>query len=139
MASRRCVMDFIDQAKTYIKQRVPLFTPFIKVGILGDGNSIAIRKTPGAPPERYLEGSKTIMYPFQVLVQHKSNKTSYETTQAIEDALDGLTNGAIVSNDGSFIFNKCDVYSTTNFVEKNSKSYMYTAMFQAELFIEKEA
>lgn len=131
-------MDFLNSAKQYIEQNMTLFRSPISAGLLRDGDDIAIRPTPSTPPTRYMEGSKTINFQFQILVQHASNRIAYDTCQSIEMYLDGLQKGAIASSDGSFTFNKCEVYTTTNFVEKTSKGHIYTAMFQAELLIEKE-
>lgn len=127
-------MDFLDGVKKYIENNLVLFVDFLQVGLLSDGNSIAIRPTPGTPPVRYLEGSKVVTYTFQILVAHSDTKTAHDTTEAVLGALDGLAKGAIIGVGFEFI--KCEVYTSTNFVEKRTGGEMvFTALFQAELEI----
>ncbi len=131
-------MDFLDRMIDYIEANVSLYKP-MRVGILGDGDSIAIRATPGDPPDGYLAGDRLRNYPFQILAQHSSANTAYQTLETITKAIDGLGYGAITSSDGSFVFVKCEVYTSPNFVEVTSKGlHVYTAIYQAELLIEKE-
>lgn len=131
-------MDFLDRVIDYIEANVSLYAP-MRVGILSDDDSIAIRPTPSTPPEGYLIGDRARNFPFQVLTQHSQANISYQTLEAITEALDGLRNEAITSSDGSFVFVKCEVYTGPNFVEVTSRGkHIYTAIFQAELLIEKE-
>lgn len=131
-------MDFLDRMMDYIEANVSLYKP-MRVGILGDGDSIAIRPTPGTPPNGYLARDRLRNYPFQVLTQHSNAGVAYQTLETITNVIDGLENGAIVSSDGSFVFVRCEVYTTPNFVEVTSQGHhVYTAIYQAELYIEKE-
>ncbi|WP_054634819.1 minor capsid protein [Thalassobacillus sp. C254] len=131
-------MDFLNSVKQYIEQKINLFGAPIEVGTLSAGNSVAIRPTPATPPTKYLTGGRNYTYQFQILVQHSENRLAHDTCQAIENLIDGLTNGAINSSDGSFVFNYSDVYTTTNWVERTNDGPIYTAIFQADLYIKKE-
>lgn len=131
-------MDFLFRITEFIQNNLSLYST-IALGIAQDGNSIAIRPTPSTPPTRYLEKSKIITYQFQILTKHSTGIMAYNTLQEINSLLDGLENGAITSNNGSFIFNKCEVYTSPNFVEKSTGGEMiFTALHQAELYIKKE-
>lgn len=131
-------MDFLDRVCDYLEQNLSLYTK-IRVGILGSGDSIAIRPTPGMPPQKYLTGDRVRTYAFQVLTQHQSPKVALETLEAITRALQSLENGAIVSQDGSFVFVSCEAYTQPNFVEVTSQgTHVYSAIFYAEIFQPKE-
>ena len=128
-------MDFLDKCKQYIEDNLNLFVDHINVGLLRDGNDVAIRATPGNPPERYMDDSHIYNYQYQVLVKHQSPREAYDTAREIEFLLDGLKKDAI-TGDG-FTFIKSDVYTPANFVEHTSTGeHIYTAMFQAELLRE---
>lgn len=129
-------MDFLDRILDYIESSVPLYDSF-SVGTLKDGNSVAVRPTPTSISTRYVEGSKIYPYGFQVLTKHKNMLTAYKAIQDVTEAIDGLTNGAITSSDGSFVFDKCEATTLPNWVEKDTQGYtIYTAIFQAELYKE---
>lgn len=132
-------MDFLNSIKQYIEKNADLYVSNLQVGTLLDGNSIAIRPVPSTPPIRYLEKSKIITYQFQVLTKHSHTGIAYNTLEEINSLLDILELGAIKSANGSFVFNKCEVYTSPNFVEKTTKGEMiFTALYQAELYIKKE-
>jgi hypothetical protein len=127
-------MDFLDRVKEYLQANVTLNAPIVFGVLDAASSSIAIRQTPSSVLNRYSDSGKTFIFAFQVLVKDKNHKTAYDTIQAIFEALDGLPNDAIVSNDGSFTFVKCECYTLPNFVEKTEHDeYIYTAIFQSEL------
>ena len=129
-------MDFLEQVKSYIENNVTLYKTPLSVSMLQPGNDIAIRSTPGSPSDRYVTGNKTHSFQFQILTKHKTDKTAYDAIQTITDELDSLTNGAIISGDGSFILNKCEVYTLPNFIEQTEHGEsIYSAMFQAEIYL----
>ena|SRR5690554_3991436 len=131
-------MDFLIRAKEFIESNLDLYSN-VALGLLLDGDSIAIRPTPSTPPLRYLEKSKVTTYQFQILTKHQVGYTAYQELEKINDLLDGLENGAITSSDSSFILNKCEVYTSPNFVEKTEGGeQIYTAIYQAELYIREE-
>ncbi|PSL41705.1 minor capsid protein [Salsuginibacillus halophilus] len=131
-------MDFLLQAKRYIEENADLFVDLLSVGQQGDGDDIAIRPTPGNIEGRYADRGKVMRFQFQILVNHKLNRTSYETILDIANTLDGLRNGAITSSDGSFYMVKCELYNTPQFVERTSDGDLHTALFEAELLIEED-
>ncbi|NUJ19283.1 hypothetical protein FKN04_22380 [Bacillus glycinifermentans] len=128
-------MDFLNQIKKYIETNIPVFKTPLSVGALLDGDDIAIVAIPGIQPNKNLDLSRNYVFPFQILVRHAKSSISYSTCQTIADHLDTLTNGAVTSGDGSFNFVKCDLYTTPNFVERTADGDIYTAMFQAELYL----
>lgn len=132
-------MDFLKQMKKYIETNIPIFKTPLSVGDLTDGeitgNDIAIIPIPGTPPTKNLDSGKNYVFAFQILVRHEKGSLSYSTCQLIADYLDGLSNGAVTSADGSFVFVTCDLYVTPNFVERTKWGDIYTAMFRAELDI----
>ena len=127
-------MDFLDRVKEYIEQNVTLNAPIV-FGLLDTApSSIAIRQTPSSMNDRYTDNGKTFIFAFQVLVKDVDHLTAYNTLQNIFDVLDGLGKDAIPSQDGSYVFVKCECYTLPNLVEKTDKSeYIYTAIFHAEL------
>jgi Bacteriophage minor capsid protein len=127
-------MDFLDRVKEFLQARVTLNAPII-FGVLDSStSSIAIRQTPSSVLNRYSDRGKTFEFSFQVLVKDINHKKAYDTIQAIFEALDGLPNDSIQSQDGSFSFIKCECYTLPNFVEKTGQNeYIYTAIFHAEL------
>lgn len=128
-------MDFLDQMKQYIENNIPLFKKPLTVGQLKDGNDISILPIPSVKPIKNLDMSRNYIFAFQILVRHLDQNVSYATCQQISDKLDKLTNGAVTSGDGSFDFVICEVYTTPNWVEKTPEGHIYTAMFQAELYL----
>ncbi|EIJ79112.1 hypothetical protein PB1_16184 [Bacillus methanolicus PB1] len=127
-------MDFLDRLKEFLQANVTLNTPIV-FGILDSAtSSIAIRQTPSSVLNRYSDQGKTFEFSFQVLVKDINHKKAYDTIQAIFEALDGLSNNAITSADGSFVFINCECYTLPNFVEKTTHNeYIYSSIFKAEL------
>lgn len=126
-------MDFLSKVKEYLESNLVLSAPIMTPLLSSDSSSIAIRQTPSSVNSRYASG-KTYDLGFQVLVKDSSNPKAYNNCYAIYQALDGLSNGAIQSSDGSYIFVKCECSTLPNFVEKDEQNnYIYTALFTAEL------
>lgn len=127
-------MDFLDRLMDFIEEHVVL-NAALKSGRLDEEvSAISIIPTPSAIDGRYMDKGKTYEYSFQVLVkdpdQEKVRKVLYEITSL----LDGLSNSAIKSEDGSYIFVKCEAYVLPHYVETTDHgNYIYTAMFTAEL------
>lgn len=128
-------MDFLDRMKQYIESNMLLFKKTLTVGPLTSGNDISILAIPSVKPSKNLDMSRNYVFAFQILVRHHDQYKSYTTCQQISDKLDTLTNGAVTSGDGSFTFVKCEVYTTPNWVEQTPEGHIYTAMFQAELYL----
>src|SRR5690606_40933139 len=104
------------------------------LGMLGAGNSIAIRPTPGSMPSGYLNGERLRPYSFQVLAQHTNPQTAYHTLEQIADLLDATDAG--ISGDG-YVMVRCELYTAPNFVEITDQGlHIYAALFEAELVME---
>lgn len=127
-------MDFLDRVKEHIEQNVTLNAPIV-FGLLDTvPSSIAIRPIPSLVNDRYVDNEKTFTFAFQVLVKDADHFTAYNIIQSIFSVLDGLGKDAIPSQDGSYVFVKCECYTLPNFVEKTDKDeYIYTTIFYAEL------
>ncbi|MEM5012066.1 minor capsid protein [Niallia taxi] len=126
-------MDFLDRMLDKLEADVKLFT-FVKRGLLAEGNSIAVRSTPTPPNVRYLNNDKLDNYGFQFLVRHKDVLIAENTIQTIYEYLDNKQD--VESQDGSFTLVKIDVSTMPNWVGMSGRNeYEYTALFQAELYI----
>lgn len=127
-------MDFILRLKDYIENNVTLHAP-IQPGVLSpDTQSVALRETPGNISERYWDRGKTYEYNFQILVKDPSYMRASNDCHAIQELLDGLPSDSIKSQDGSFYFESCQVYTTTNWVQQlEHGEHVFTAMFAAQL------
>lgn len=131
-------MDFLDRVVEYIETRIDMTAfdnSYISIGLLKSPNDIAVVMVPSPSPIKTFGNCRIYTFGFQVYLRHENQRSAIETCQEIELTLDGLTNGAIVSRDDSFRFIKMDATTTTNFVEKTSEGYAYTAIFDAELQI----
>lgn len=128
-------MDFLDRLKSHIESLS--FTPStIDIGLYQeDGDSLAIRPAPSTIDERYMERGKIYPYSFQVLSHNRNNYTAYQTTEELVSRLDNLDARAIASSDGSFVLVSMQCTTTPNFVEKTSYGVLWTAMFEADLYI----
>lgn len=130
-------MDFLDRLLDKVETDNELFVPFIAVGSLNDGNSIALRQTPSSPNGRYYNGDRVDEFSFQLLVKHQNAQTAINTTQTITDYLDSLTD--VQSGDGSFVLQNIEVTTLPNWVETtSSKEEVYTALFTALLLKEED-
>lgn len=127
-------MDFLDRIKEYIERNIILNAPIV-FGLLDTTpSSIAIRQIPSSVNDRYADDEKTFIFAFQVLVKDTDHLIAYNVIQSIFYVLDGLGKDAIPSQDGSYVFMKCECYTLPNFVEKTNKNeYIYTTIFYAEL------
>lgn len=126
-------MNFLDKLVDHIESSLTLYSP-IRVGMLGTGNSIAIRPTPGSMPSGYLNGDRLRPFSFQVLTQHTDPQVAYYTLEEITDLLDAMD--VAIQGDG-YTMVSCAVYTSPNFVEVTDQGlHIYTALFEAELLKE---
>ena len=126
-------MNFLDKLVDHIESSLTMYSP-IRVGMLGTGNSIAIRPTPGSMPSGYLNGGRLRPFSFQVLTQHSDPQTAYYTLEEIADLLDATD--ASISGEG-YVMVRCELYTAPNFVEVTDQGlHIYTALFEAELLKE---
>lgn len=127
-------MDFLDRLLDFIEDHIDLEKP-ITVGKLGTkSGSISLRQTPAANIDRYADGDETFEYSFQITMKDKDQIKVINKLNEITKLLNGLSNSAIPSEDGSFVFVKCEVNVRPNWVEETERgNHMYTALFTAEL------
>lgn len=131
-------MDFFLRLKSYIEDQFTLYKSPLSVGLLVKPNDIALRPTPGGEPEKDMDGSRYIQFPFQILTRHENEVLAFDTCQEIALGLDGLRNGAILSANGTYQFITCNLTTTINFVERDSYGGIYTALLEAELYLKEE-
>ncbi|SEP56854.1 bacteriophage minor capsid protein [Virgibacillus subterraneus] len=129
-------MDFLSRLKEHIEGLS--FTPSVaEIGLYReDGDSLAIRPAPSNIESRYMEKSKVYPFSFQVLMHNRNNFVAYETIEELTGKLDNLNSRAILSSDGSFVLVSFHCTTTPNFVQKTSYGVLWTAMFEAELYIQ---
>lgn len=126
-------MDFLDRLLDFIESKVDLDAPF-SVGRLGTSeNAYALRPSPSSPISRSLDKGKTYEYAFQILIKGTNQFKVIREMHEITKILDGLSNSAIQSEDGSFIFVKCEVYNYPSYLEEDRDTTTWTAQFVAEL------
>lgn len=128
-------MDFLERLIEYV-EGLSFMPSNIKIGLFDEnGNSVAIRPMPSSLNERYVEQSKIYQYSFQVLVHNKSNLIAYEVSQKLMSVLDMIDEGLIQSSNNSFKLVSIRCTTTPNFVQKTGYGYLWTMMFEAELFV----
>lgn len=131
------MIDFLERLKEFTEGLS--YTPStIEIGLYKEnGNSIAIRPSPSSINVRYMEKGKIYPYNFQLLVHMdgSNNLVAYQTAQKLVSEYENLNSGAITSSDGSFDLVTMQCTTTPNFVEKTSFGVLWTALFNAELYI----
>src|SRR5690606_24125027 len=106
-------MNVLDKLVDHIESSLTLYSA-IRVGMLGTGNSIAIRPTPGSMPSGYLIGDRLRPFSFQVLTQHTDPQVAYYALEDIAGLLDATD--ADISGAG-YVMVRCELYTAPNFVE----------------------
>lgn len=127
-------MDFLDRLMDFIEQNVQL-NAVLKSGKLDEEEkAISIIPTPASMGARFMDAGKTHEYTFQVLTKDPDQVLVRKVLYDITSLLDGLSNSAIKSENGSYVFVKSEVYVLPHYVETTEHdNYIYTAMFTAEL------
>ncbi|WP_368298390.1 minor capsid protein [Cytobacillus firmus] len=124
--------DFIDDLANHIESKFTLFDSLTVDVLPEDLNAITIRRTPAAPLERYLDGSRDWIIAFQILVKHQNQGQAIDAMNQLTIYLDELGPNAVTSADGSYLFIKSEIYTMPILVEKDSRgSYIYSALFNA--------
>lgn len=127
-------MDFLNKLMDFIEDELFLDVPVLPGKLEEESQAIAIRPTPAGVDSRYLDKDKTHEFSFQVLSKDPNHMKALKVLYDITGLLDGLSNGAIKSADGSFSFVKCEAYVFPNYVETTEHGEtIYTALFTAEL------
>lgn len=128
-------MDFLDKLKDKLES-LTITPPVIEIGSYRTNvNSVAIRPAPSSINSRYLNKDKIYPYSFQILVHHSDNFAGNMTTENIVQELDNKEAGYVISDNNSFDLISIVVTTTTNHVEVTEHGNLWTAIFQAELYI----
>lgn len=127
-------MDFLERLKEYIELRE--YTPqTILIGSHDNKDSVAIRPTPGAIDERYMEAGKIYDFNFQVLCHSRNNLLGYETINKLTSDFENLRANDIISETDTFTLVTMSCQTTPNYVEETNHGVLWTAIFTAELYI----
>ena len=128
-------MDFLEQLKTFV-EGLPFTPSTIYIGTYNENkNSVAIRPAPSNIDDRYMEEGKIYPFSFQVLMHNQSNNVSYDSLNQLTSTLDNLDSRAITSRDDSFSLVTMQCTTTPNFVQKTGYGTLWTAIYQADLYI----
>ena len=127
-------MDFFERLKKYV-EGLDTFTNTVDVSLLMADESICLRLTPSGAPKMYLDEKGLYTFNFQILVRQADQIMAYQTKQFIALTLMKARKGAITSSNNSFKFVKCSIVSMPSFLEKDSKGWLYTTLFSAEIYI----
>lgn len=126
--------DFIDDMANHLEANLALFDTLSVDVLPEDLNAITIRRTPAAPLERFMDGSRDWIIAFQILVKHQNQGQAIDTMNEITVHLDELGPDAVIPADGSYQFIKSEIYTMPILVEKDKKgSYIYSTLFNATL------
>lgn len=130
-------MDLLDRVADYLENNMNLFDTFTVDMMRDDETGLTIRRTPSSPSDdRYLDDSRNDVIAFQILTKHKDQQQAINTLNSILKVLEGLEKESIASEDNSFEFVKCDVYTHPVLVERDARgSYIYSALFRAEIYV----
>lgn len=129
-------MDFLEVLKEKLES-LSFTPPIINIGSYNTGkNSVAIRPTPSSIDTRFLDEGKIYPYTFQLLVHHSDNFQANTMIHLLMQELDGLGKDYLLSKNGSFQQLSIWNYTTPNHVEVTSHGDLWTALFEAELYIE---
>lgn len=102
---------------------------------MGKAKTICLRLYPTGPADKYLNGGKIRNVGFQIIARNENQIELIDTLQYIADKLDAMKSDTIVSSNGSFELINCNITTELNFVERDNQGWVYTALFNAELFI----
>jgi hypothetical protein len=127
-------MDFLERLKADMEALT--FTPStVEIGMYNeDGNSVSIRPAPSNIDVRDMAQGKIYPFSFQVLSHHKNNLTAYQLLQDLVSEYDDVKK-IITSSDNSFVMLSVKCTTTPNYVESTSYGALWTAIFEAELYI----
>lgn len=129
-------MDFLDRMMDFVEGNLQLFSIMRKGPLDENSMAISVLPTPSTAIIRYFDKSKDYNYGFQVLVKHPTQSVAIQTIEDIVNLLDGVDGDKITSDDNTFSLVVCNVYTLPTFVEiTEHNEYIYTALFQADLFI----
>lgn len=127
-------MDFLERLKKHTED-LSYAPDTILIGAYNeDSNSIAIRPTPNSIDTRYMSKGKIYPFSFQILVHHENNLTAYTISQQLLKEYEELTTSIVSTNDSYTLLTiKCT--TLPNVVEKTDFGTLWTAIYEAELYI----
>lgn len=140
-------MDFLERLKDFTEGIDGVPHP-VNIGVYNeDRDSVAIRPAPSAIDSRYVDKGKIYPFSFQVLVHTRNNMIAYGLMQRLVSEFEsvvstkninhttGMMKKAIESRDGSYFMITLQCTTTPNYVQETSHGVLWTAMFNAELYI----
>lgn len=128
-------IDFLERVKDYLESK-NIFSS-ISLANLTDGDSICIRPTPTPGIEKYIDKNGNYDYGFQILCRNRDNYLSYSTLLDISLYLDGIEPSEIISQNDSFTLNYIDISTSNNFIEVDNYGWIYSCLFNANLYLKK--
>jgi hypothetical protein len=129
-------LDFLSRLKEHMEGFI--FTPsIIEIGMQKiDGNSVAIRPSPSNIDTRNMDKGKIYPFNFQVLSHHSESFKAYDLINRIFEEYDlPKTDLIIRSSNDSYELISCMCTSTPSYVETTNHGALWSAVFQAELYI----
>lgn len=129
-------MDFLHRLKEHMEGLTS--TPStIRVGShTHETPSVAIKPSPSNIRDRDLSKGKEYPFSFQLLVHDTNHYTAYNLIMDLFNEYDGINISSIVSSDNSFALTNIACTTLPNHVEDTNKGTLYTAMFEAQLYIQ---
>ena len=132
------MMDFLNRLKEYL-EGLPFTPSVIRIGTFDENtDSIALRLSPGSINDRDLESGKVYNFSFQILVHKKNHLVAYETIMKIMNELDNIDKSKINTDESKYYLILIECTTTPNYVQKTNYGELYTAIFNAELYVKKE-
>lgn len=126
-------MDFLERLKADM-EGLPFTPSVVEIGQYNeDGNSVSIRPAPSNIDVRDMAKGKIYPFSFQILCHHKNNLTAYQMLRDIVHEYD--LKKVITSANESYILIAIKCTTTPNFVETTNYGALWTALFEAELYI----
>jgi hypothetical protein len=126
-------MDFLEVLKADM-EALPFTPSSIEIGMYNeDGNSVSIRPAPSNIDVRDMAQGKIYPFNFQILSHNKNNLTAYQLLQNLVTEYD--LKKTLTSTDNSFAVLSIKCTTTPNFVESTTYGALWTALFEAELYI----
>lgn len=113
----------------------PIDVPIIRVDSTGAGDGIAFMLTPVGSETRYMDGSRSRTYAFQISARSQDQLQVLNTLLTINAYIDTLNPDSITSQNGSFEFISAVVASVPNLVQYDNFGYLYVSNFQSEILL----
>ena len=94
------------------------------------GGGIAVRRIPSTKTADYYTGQRQIAYLFQVVVARQSEAQAIDECDSIAALLPTLD---LSSENGSYLFTSCEVYTETQELEYPGFPYVYECRMRANI------